>query len=184
MGFTHYFKQNKPVSTEQWQAFKKDAQVVINHAQNDLEIVLMSNDSNGVMLNDESVNLNGDERYDLDHEPFYLAKDYREFNFCKTARKPYDLVVCSLLLLAHEHMPNHYNIGSDGNFEDWQDAMGMNAKLFGHGFKLPESVDSSDEVHKYEEDLANAYGKKSQSKEESKPSIDIHKTKKSSRYNL
>lgn len=184
MGYTHYFKQNKPVSGEQWQAFQKEAQVVIDHAQKNLNIVLMSNDSDGVLLNDERVNLNGDETRDLDHETFYLEKDYRDFNFCKTARKPYDLVVCSLLLLAHEHMPNHHDIGSDGSFDEWQDAMELNAKLFGHGFKLPEGVESSDEVREYEEQLAIKYPKTVQKTEDVQPSIDIHKNKKNSRYNL
>lgn len=183
MGFTHYFKQNKPVSDQQWQAFKQDAQVVIDHAQKNLKIVLMSNDSNGVLLNDERVNLNGDERYDLDHETFYLEKDYRDFNFCKTARKPYDLVVCSLLLLAHEHMPNHHDIDSDGSFDEWQDAMELNAKLFGRAYKLPEGVDSSDEVREYEQELATKYAKTVKTTE-NKPAIDIHKNKKNSRYNL
>lgn len=184
MGYTHYFTQGKPVSDEQWQKFKHDAQVVINHAQNNLNIVLMSNARDGVILNDERINLNGDERYDLDHETFHLLKNGSGFSFCKTARKPYDLVVASLLLLAHEHMPDTYNIRSDGDFNDWQDAMLLNAKLFGHGFKLPESVDSSDEVAEYEEELSANYPKKAQKAEEPKPSVDIHKSKKNSRYNL
>lgn len=184
MGFTHYFTQGKPASNEQWQNFKKDAEVVIEHAKNNLNIVLMSNDSNGVILNDDRVNLNGDERYDLDHETFYLQKHSQGSNFCKTARKPYDLVVTSLLLLAHEHMPDSYNIRSDGKFNDWQDAMELNAKLFGYAFKLPESVDSSDEVAQYEELLAANYPKKAQKTESNQPVVDIYKNKKNFRYNL
>lgn len=169
MGYTHYFKQNKPVSDEQWNAFEKDAKVVIDHVQNKLGIVLISNDSNGVIINNERINLNGDESRDLDHETFFLEKDYKEFNFCKTARKPYDLAVCSLLLLAHEHMNGHHDIGSDGNFDEWQDAMELNAKLFGYAYKLPTKIDSSDNVQKFENELSEQYPKK---------------VEKNSRYNL
>ena len=160
MGYTHYFKQNKPVSDQQWTAFGKDAKVVLEHIQNKLGIVLVSNDSNVAIIDSERVNLNGDDTCDLDHETFYLAKDYREFNFCKTARKPYDLAVCSLLLLAHEHMPVHHDIGSDGDFAEWQDAMELNAKIFGYAYKLPTGIDSSDEVQEFENELANRNSEK------------------------
>lgn len=183
MGYTHYFKQNKPVSNEQWEAFEKDAKIVIDYVQKNLGVVLTSDDSNGIILNSERINLNGDSSCDLDHETFYLTKDYREFNFCKTARKPYDIAVCSLLLLAHEHMPNHHDIGSDGGFEEWQESMELNANLFGRAYKLPEGVDSSDEVHEFEEELAHNCAKKAQT---SQPEVkkEITPKKKGSRFNL
>lgn len=183
MGYTHYFKQNKPVSDEQWNAFEKDAKVVLEHIQKNLGIVLTSNDSNGVIINSQRVNLNGDDSCDLDHETFYLEKDYRDFNFCKTARKPYDLAVCSLLLLAHEHMPNHHDIRSDGSFEEWQEAMELNAKLLGRAYKLPEGVDSSEEIRLFEEELEHSVVKKSQTSQ-SEIKKDISPKKKSSRFNL
>lgn len=181
MGYTHYFKQNKPVSDQQWDAFEKDAKVVLDHVQNRLGIVLKSDDSNGILLNNNRVNLNGDEARGLDHETFYLAKDYRDFNFCKTAQKPYDLAVCSLLLLANEHMHGHHEIGSDGNFEDWKEAMELNAELFGRAYLLPRGVDSSDEVAEFEEDLSSRFSEVKASEPDTKK--DITK-KKSSRYNL
>lgn len=161
MGYTHYFKQNKPVSDQQWEAFEKDAKVIIDHVQNKLGIVLISNDSNGVIINNERINLNGDESRNLEHETFYLEKDYKEFNFCKTARKPYDIAVCSLLLLAHEHMPEHHEIGSDGSLTEWQEAMQLNAEIFGYAYKLPRGVDSSEKVEEFEKDLHSQYSKKS-----------------------
>ena len=35
------------------------------------------------------------------------------FAFCKTARKPYDIVVCEVLLVLKRYMPN-LEVGSDG----------------------------------------------------------------------
>jgi len=43
------------------------------------------------------------------------------WSFCKTARKPYDLVVCAVLLRAHHHMPSCFAIGSDGVWDvEWR----------------------------------------------------------------
>ena len=47
MGFTHYFKQTKPVSEQQWKSFQEDAEIVLKQVQNQYGIVLMSNDDNG-----------------------------------------------------------------------------------------------------------------------------------------
>lgn len=153
MGYTHYFRQNEQVSQEQWNEFQKDAEVLITFAQTDLGIVLISNDKNGVIINNERINLNGDESKGLDHETFYLSQDDGSFNFCKTAYKPYDLVVCSLLLLADHYMRGCYEISSDGGLEGWKDSMKLNAKLFGYGFELPKTVDNSEGVEIFENSL-------------------------------
>lgn len=179
MGYTHYFKQSKPVSDKQWEAFEKDAKILLEYAPKHLGIILVSNDSNGIILNSERINMNGDPDRNLDHETFYMDKDYKEFNFCKTNQKPYDLIVCSLLLLAHEHMPNHHDICSDGNFEDWQESMEINACLFGRAFKLPKSVESSEEVDLFEKELSQKYVKTTKAIYEDKKSVG-----KGSRFNL
>lgn len=186
MGYTHYFKQNKPVSEQQWKAFQADAEVILKHVQDNFGIVLMTNDDKTVLIDSERVNLNGDERQGLDHETFFLEKDYREFNFCKTARKPYDLAVCALLLLAHEHMKEHHDIGSDGSFEEWQEAMQLNADVLGRAYKLPERIDSSEEVQEFEQELAQQCSQKKANESVAPVETlkDIQPKKKSSRYNL
>lgn len=151
MGYTHYFEQKKIVNDQQWEAFEKDAKISLDYIHNKLNIVLMSNDDNGIIINNERVNLNGDDTCDLDYETFYIEKDYPDFNFCKTERRPYDIAVCSLLLLANHHMPDHYAIGSDGNFEDWKDAMELNANLFQYAYCLPRKIDYSSKVDDFEE---------------------------------
>ena len=45
------------------------------------------------------------------------------FDFCKTARKPYDVVVCAALLAIKHHQGDNVEIRSDGDFGDeWQPA--------------------------------------------------------------
>ena len=46
-----------------------------------------------------------------------LTKDGNVFNFCKTARKPYDAVVTSILKYLYFNFPDHFKIDSDGDME-------------------------------------------------------------------
>lgn len=54
------------------------------------------------------------------------------FNFCKTARKPYDLAVTLVLLAAHEVASGALDIGSDG---DWDEN-----ESYGGGWVVPRQV--------------------------------------------
>ena len=68
---------------------------------------------------------------DLGHETFHLTrKDSGNFNFCKTARKPYDLMVCAVLFLAKYHFKDKIKISSDGDMNDWTPAIEFVDKFF------------------------------------------------------
>ena len=60
---------------------------------------------------------------DLGHETFILKRKYSEgdWTFCKTARKPYDLMVKACLIL-YKYYFSDVQISSDGDEEDWQQA--------------------------------------------------------------
>lgn len=72
-------------------------------------------------FNKKEVWFNGDEQRGLNHETFLITPDKDEWNFCKTARKPYDLLVCAVLIAAHEYLG--YKVSSDGDLEDWMPAI-------------------------------------------------------------
>ena len=58
----------------------------------------------------------------LAHETYSLTREYKEnFAFCKTARKPYDLMVQACLILYKYFFP-YVTISSDGDEEDWYEA--------------------------------------------------------------
>ncbi|GAA4652509.1 hypothetical protein GCM10023116_47930 [Kistimonas scapharcae] len=65
-------------------------------------------------------------RIDLGHEGFHiLQKGNDDFNFCKTARKPYDFAVCvalGCLRMAVEE-DGVLQITSDGGLNDWEPAL-------------------------------------------------------------
>jgi hypothetical protein len=55
---------------------------------------------------------NGYENLDLDHETFSIERAI-ESEFCKTARKPYDLLVVATLIAASQMLPG-FTFASDG----------------------------------------------------------------------
>lgn len=55
------------------------------------------------------------------HETFLLIRT-GESGFCKTDRKPYDLMVTTCLLLYKYYFPDEVEISSDGTREEWNDA--------------------------------------------------------------
>lgn len=74
---------------------------------------------------------NTPEHNNLGHETFSLTRKYiNESTFCKTARKPYDLMVTACLLL-YKYYFNSVTIKTDGTEDDWSEAYKFIASVFG-----------------------------------------------------
>ena len=117
MGYTNFWHQKESFTNREWGVLKDEANKLIEPFRNDLDIV----------EDDENViNLNGVE--ENSHETFYFTKSKRNileyeteeifnkkgsFNFCKTNRKPYDLIVWNILLKAYEIAPIKLSISND-----------------------------------------------------------------------
>lgn len=72
----------------------------------------------------------------LSHETFILSrKPINLGNFCKTARKPYDLMVTACLLLYSYYFRNVV-VDSDGTEEDWSEAFKFIASVLGKSLAL------------------------------------------------
>ena len=90
MGYTNYWNSKQSFTDNEWKKVKDEYKwlkemaegIIIDESKNDDEIIF-----------------NGNPIGNLDHETFYINKknDKDSFNFCKTARKPYDLAVWHLL---------------------------------------------------------------------------------------
>lgn len=76
-------------------------------------------------ITDTCLRFNGDAEYELDHETFSIGLDSfnddwcRQDNgdvwdFCKTARKPYDLAVCLALMAFKDVFGDDFEYSSDG----------------------------------------------------------------------
>lgn len=81
---------------------------------------------------------NGDESKGHDHETFYLTWNKKSdtgedlWGFCKTARKPYDILVCMSLLALEESFndPKVFSYSSDGDESEWQGARDLYREIF------------------------------------------------------
>jgi len=113
MGYTHYFEHEK-VSKELW------AKIVTGcfkaHQHINIPIIDDRDDSSPKFTNEHIwFNGVGDDSY----ETFVLEKEGSNgFAFCKTAYKPYDLLVCACLLIYKHYSPNTIKLGSDGFNKD------------------------------------------------------------------
>ena len=88
------------------------------------------------MINESQVWFNGDEKTGMDHETFgikWYPEEGTEKDFCKTNRKPYDILVC-FSLLAFDHVfndPKVFNFSSDGDNSEWETAKDLIVRITG-----------------------------------------------------
>lgn len=83
---------------------------------------------------DTLVSFNGDAENDHDHETCYIDINDSGFQFCKTARKPYDVAVCIALLCFAHYFGDNFEYSSDGDIEGgeegWAKAKEITTKYF------------------------------------------------------
>lgn len=120
MGYTHYWNLKKKPSNykEGWLNVQLDIQKILRVKSND--IILRGGDGSGSPeFTNEFICFNGDGSKGLDHETFYFD-GVTDFSFCKTARKPYDLIVC-LILISLKNNIEGFDFSSDGDKDEWEE---------------------------------------------------------------
>lgn len=103
----------------------------------------------GPIITPDGVYFNGDAQQDCDgetadHETFYVKRVYQPeawekpegkqrwyFTFCKTARKPYDVLVTAALIRLAYHFPEACKIESDGDADEWAAGAALCQQVFG-----------------------------------------------------
>jgi hypothetical protein len=113
---------------------------------------------------------------DCSHESFILERatkrekyDKHEllFDFCKTAFKPYDLLVQCALIIAKHYLKDDIIVTSDGTIEQWQDAIKVCEKAFKYGNFFNQTYHIDNEY----EDKPHKSVIEAEEKEESRQSI-------------
>lgn len=119
MGYTHYYEAKRSFTDDEWKKIMEFSKKVIGKAkERDIKIDPCGNAT--IPVSETAISLNGDLEHpdDLGHETFYLPKEKDRWSFCKTARKPYDLVVTTILWYLLEEYPEVMGeTGSDGDME-------------------------------------------------------------------
>lgn len=148
MGYTHYWYQRKDISLVKWAKIRKEIEkIVYNGPLLRYYGISLEHDNDGpdepAKVTDSMIVFDG--RGVQGHETFLFSRQKPEtekststrmrtehFGFCKTAMKPYDLVVCLCLLSLVRHAPECVRISSDGNWdEEWLEARKVYKQLFG-----------------------------------------------------
>lgn len=133
MGYTHYFTQKRNLKVSEMEALA-NATAKIIRATNVPVIWEYDEPGKPPEITKDLIRFNG--VGDDGHETFWLPrqrpkreawqdKDTHGFLFCKTARKPYDIIVVAVLCAAHRIAPGAFAIGSDGDAEDWDDGLAL-----------------------------------------------------------
>ena len=132
MGYSHYFGNDKTIPQAQWNKLTKDVRKLVKHLnEEETFIVRESDDTNHPpIVTAEQIRFNGVE--EAGHETFMINRKGENDDFCKTARKPYDIAVATSLILYSHHVKG-VRVNSDGDFEDteWIDAVKLADSLFG-----------------------------------------------------
>ena len=137
MGYTHYMtRDNHDFDKDQWNKaildFYKILPEYMDRLDNDPE------SSQCLKANTEEILFNG--IGENSHETFYIDRVVSEgkyFNFCKTARKPYDIVVCVSMLIFKKHFPSQLEISSDGGYQEWSKAVEIVNDKLGYNIDNP-----------------------------------------------
>lgn len=125
MGYTRYWACTGKKFTQEFADLNR---AVVSIADKEYGIVIRNGlGEDKPTIDTEQIWLNGDGSKGLDHETYYLKSgDKATFDFCKTAQKPYDLVVNALLRIAEEY-GYVKNVTNDGQYLD-ADAENLVAK--------------------------------------------------------
>jgi len=127
MGYTHYWNQRRDFTDDEWKRVQMGVRNILTSAEVD-EIPLGNGMGEGTpVIEADHISFNG--LGDDGHETCYLSRkqppcpewksqaDYDQrgaFDFCKTARKPYDPVVVSVLNFLVTEFPSVISASSDG----------------------------------------------------------------------
>jgi len=72
------------------------------------------------------------------HEDFSFPEKLKMgFDFCKTARKPYDEVVTACLAIMKHNFKDAIEVSSDGNREEWNDGITLVKEILNINVKNP-----------------------------------------------
>ena len=122
MGYTHYFEANRDFTEVEWNSLMAAAKSIIAETKVPLAWERDEPDQ-PPEVSDKRIRFNGVD--DNGYETFLLTKDAHGFDFCKTARKPYDVVVTAVLSAANAIAPGALDIRSDGDPSDWVAGVGL-----------------------------------------------------------
>jgi hypothetical protein len=149
MGYTHYCRRVKELPSDKFNQFSNDCKAIAAYAKKVHGIDISGWDGNGDPVFDAGeVCFNGSFADGDDYETFRIERVYEPnqfedvdesgmyFTFCKTARRPYDIVVLGCLLFAKFRFGNLVKITSDGGSDALNEAYSVFSEIMPTGVDI------------------------------------------------
>jgi len=138
MGYTHHWTITKRPTKKQWDAIMVEVSKLMETKTAFKLIRYESDRATPPRLDAEAIRFNG--RGENGHETFYLDRD-KSREFCKTVRKPYDVLVTAVLTIVHHFAPDCINVGSDGWPDEWQPAIDFLKEISFEKYEVPNTIE-------------------------------------------
>ena len=113
MGYTHYWTVTQPFTDAQWDRLPRAAKLVLSTSGS--PVAFESDTTRKPLVDHELIRFNG---VGEDGHETFLFNRAPGGELCKTARKPYDALVVSILSFAKTIAPDSIRIESDGSLEE------------------------------------------------------------------
>lgn len=162
MGYTHYWQQKRDFTPGEMLQIGEGVKAIIAAAVGktqdfmycrdpDHPLVICGGDGKGEPKIDETTVWFNGQGPDLDHETFVFnatrelpypsaGADRLGSAFCKTARKPYDVVVTAVLTFLHADWG--FDVSSDGDVPEWEAGVKLAEEAIGRQFANPLVVEA------------------------------------------
>lgn len=116
MAYTHYLRFKNVVTKERLSKASEDVKKAFELVKTECPNITIKNGvgKDEPIINERIICFNGDASKDEDFETFSVQVGDEGFNFCKTARLPYDVYVCVACLVLKEHFGDDLRLSSDG----------------------------------------------------------------------
>ena len=116
-GYSNYWDHTEDFTNSEWSKIVRLAKAAIKTAEKHGIVIRDGWGKGKPIVNNREIYLNGDGEKNLDHETFRITKKVdpkRPWGFTKTARKPYDAVVATILVGIKKIAPKKFEPKSDG----------------------------------------------------------------------
>ena len=115
-GYTNYWEQSEDFTSSEWSKIVRLAKATIKKAEKQGIVIRDGWGKGRPVVNNREISLNGDAENNLDHETFYITKKLKDdWSFTKTARKPYDAVVATILVGIKKIASKKFSARADGS---------------------------------------------------------------------
>ena len=117
-GYTNYWDHTEDFTNPEWSKIVRLAKAAIKTAEKHGIVIRDGWGKGKPKIDNKEIYLNGDAEKNLDHETFRITKKVnpgRPWGFTKTARKPYDAVVATILVGIKKIAPKKFEPRADGS---------------------------------------------------------------------